>query len=111
MCRTRGSNEGRAAVRAMAMRRVLQQLLQWIRAEPVVGFNSHCYDLNMLKSLLMRRLVCLNAVGDSGGDGDVADGGDDNSEGDNTSSCFKSDSGNSDNSEADADDDGDDGLF
>ena len=36
----------------------------------------------------------------------LPDGGDDNSEGDDTFSCFKSDSGNSDNSEADADDDG-----
>ena len=70
----------------------------------VIRFNSHSYDLNVLKSPLMRHLVCLDAVGDGGGgDGDVADGGDDNS--DSASSCLESDSGDSDNSEADGDDD------
>ena len=43
VCRTRGFNEGKAAVRAMAVRHVLQQLLQWICAVPVVGFNSQHY--------------------------------------------------------------------
>ena len=101
VCQARGFEEGRAAVRAMAVRRVLHRLLQWIRVVPVVGFNSQRYDLNVLKSPLMRHLVCVDAVGD-GGDGDVADGGDDNSDG--ATSCFDSDSGNSDNSEADDDD-------
>ena len=44
-CQTRGSKEDRAAVRAMAVRRVLQQLLQWIRVVPVVEFNSQRYKL------------------------------------------------------------------
>ena len=67
---------------------------------PVVGFNSQRYDLNVLKSPLMRRLVRVDAVVDGGG-------GDDN--GDDTTSCFDSDSGNCDSSEAGDDDDGDDG--
>ena len=88
----------------MAVRRVQQKLLQRIRVALVIRFNSHSYDLNVLKSPLMRHLVCLDAVGDGGGgDGDVADGGDDNS--DSASSCLESDSGDSDNSEADGDDD------
>ena len=82
------------------MRRVLQRLLQWIRAVPVVGFNSQRYNLIVLKSPLIRRLVCVDAVRDSGG-GDVASGGNDNSDG--ASSCFESDSGNSDNGETDDD--------
>ena len=53
------------------MRRVLHKLLQWIRVVPVVGFNSQCYDLNVLKSLLMRRLVGADAVED--GDNDTAE--------------------------------------
>ena len=43
----------------MTVRRVLHQLLQWICAVPVVEFNSQCYGLNVLKSLLMRSLVCV----------------------------------------------------
>ena len=91
----------------MAVRRVLHQLLQWIRAVPVVGLNFQHYDLNVLKSSLMRRLACVDAVGDGGGGsggGDVDDG-TDNSDSDGTTSCFNSDSGDSDGSEAD------DGLF
>ena len=42
-CQTRGSKEDRAAVRTMVARRVLQQLLQWIRVVQVVGFNSQRY--------------------------------------------------------------------
>ena len=42
-CQTRGSKKDRAAVRAMVVRRVLQQLLQWIRVVSVVGFNSQRY--------------------------------------------------------------------
>ena len=101
-CQARGSKEGRAAVRTTAVRRVLHRLLQWIRAVPVVGFNSQRYDLNVLKSPLMRRLVRVDAVVDGGG-------GDD--DGDDATSCFDSDSGNCDNGEAGDDDDdgGDDG--
>ena len=36
---------------------------------PVVGFNSQCYDLNVLKSPLIRHLVCVDAVEDGGGGG------------------------------------------
>ena len=106
MCQARGSKEGRAAVRTTAVRRVLHRLLQWIRAVPVVGFNSQRYDLNVLKSPLMRRLVRVDAVVDGGGGGD--DDGDD--DGDDATTRFELDSGNCDNSEAgDDDDDGDDG--
>ena len=64
----------------MTVRRVLHKLLQWIRVVPVVGFNSQCYDLNVLKSLLMRRLVGADAVEDGDNDtqqrlGGCADGG------------------------------------
>ena len=48
----------RAGVKTMVARRVLQRLLQWIRAVPVVGLNFQHYDLNVLKPFLMRRLVC-----------------------------------------------------
>ena len=48
----------------------------------------------------MRCLACVDAVGDDegGGDGDVGDDGDDNSDG--TTTCFNSDSGDSDGCEA-----------
>ena len=39
---------------------------------PVVEFNSQRDDSSMLKSPLIKRLVCVDAVGDSGGDGNVA---------------------------------------
>ena len=87
-CRTCGYKEGRAAVRTMTVRCVLHQLLQWIRAVPVVGFNSQSYDLNVLKSPLMRRLVCVDTVGD-GGDCDD----DDDNDSDGVTCC--SDSGDS----------------
>ena len=46
----------------------------------------------MLESPLMRRLVCVGAVGDGGGGyGDVANGGGDNSDEDSASSRFESD--------------------
>lgn len=35
---------------------LLQQFEQYLRAVPVLGFNSQCYDLNVLKSTLMRTL-------------------------------------------------------
>ena len=64
---------------------------------PVVGFNSQRYDLNVLKSPLIRRLVRVDVVADGGGGGD--------DDGDGTASCFDSDSGNCDNSEVGDDDD------
>ena len=88
-------------VMTTAVRRVLHRLLQWIRAVPVVGFNSQRYDLNVLKSPQMRCLVRVDAVGDGGGGGD--------DDGDDATSCFDSDSGNCDSGEAGDDDDGDDG--
>ena len=98
------------AVRTMTARRVLSQLSRWIRAVPVVRFNSQRYGLNVLKSLLMRRLVCVDTVDDFGdGDGDDGDGGDnkaddagdgDHNDGDCTTGCSSSDSGNSDGCEA-----------
>ena len=53
----------------MTVRRVLCQLLQWIRSKPVVGFDSQRYDLNVLKLPLSKRLVRVDAVENSG-DGD-----------------------------------------
>ena len=104
-CQTRGLKEGRASVKTKTVRRVVQRLLQWIRVVPVVGLNSQRYDLNVLKSPLMRRLVCVDAVEDVGGgdgdDGDVANGGNDNSNCDGASSCFESDTGNREDRETD----------
>ena len=99
-----GSREGRAAVKTMTVRRFLRQLLQWICAVQVVGFNFQCYDLNVPKSALVRRLVCVDTgdVGD-GGDGDDInddDGDNGNNESDGTTSCSGSDSGVSDDGEA-----------
>ena len=99
-----GSREGRAAVKTMTVRRFLRQLLQWICAVQVVGFNFQCYYLNVPKSALVRRLVCVDTgdVGD-GGDGDDInddDGDNGNNESDGTTSCSGSDSGVSDDGEA-----------
>ena len=71
-CQTHGSREGSAAVKTMAVRCVLHQLLLWIRAVPIVGLNSQLYNLNVLKSPLMRRLVCVDA-GEEGGSSGVVE--------------------------------------
>ena len=85
----------------MIVRRVLRQLLQWICAVPVFGFNFQRYDLTVLKSPLIRRLVCVD-TGDGGdGDDNNNDNGDnDNNDSNGTTSCSGSDSGDSDCGEA-----------
>ena len=71
-CSEHGFGATRAGVRTMAVRRVLQRFLQWIRAVPSVKFNSQRYGLDKLKPFLIRHLVCTphnEGHGDGGSGG------------------------------------------